>query len=112
MKGQDKAAIINMILGEWVHDENRAYHFALKRKNEYIDRLHAVIADLCRENERLISEERVLYDVEGRPHTFRRNTRGHFVEVQDLTGSPTRRRVRRRLALSDSDSDVSTDFFE
>ena len=108
----DKQAIIKFILSEWIFEENNAYHQALKRKNEYIERLHEIVADLCRENERLVSEERILYDVEGRPHTFRRNTRGHFVEVQDLTGSPTRRRVRRRLALSDSDSDTSTDFFE
>lgn len=109
---QDKANIIKFIISEWLREENNAYHQCLKRKNEYIERLHEVIADLCKENMRLTSEERIMYDHNGRPATFRRDAMGRFVEVQDLTGSPTRRRVRRRLDFSDSDSDVSTDFFE
>lgn len=108
---QDKESIIKFIISEWLREENEAYDKCLKRKNEYIDRLHHVIADLCRENERLTREERILYDHNGRPATFRRDAMGRFVEVMDLTESP--RSVRRRLDLdSDSDSDASTVLFE
>ena len=105
---QDKQAIINFLLNDWTIAENRAYDLALQRKNEYIERLQQVIAELCRENVRLTRQERIMYDRNGRPATFRRDTMGRWVEVVDLEEPPTRRRVRRRL-FSDSDSDSDSD---
>ena len=96
----DKAAQLEFCMIEWLLAESNAYAELLSERNRYIAELENRVQELLQTNERLLSQERVIYNLEGEPRVFARNGDGTFVEVIDLTNE---RNVRRRLTYEDQD---------
>lgn len=81
----------------------------LEQCHRDIDTFVTALADAQDEMERLLSGNRILYDVNGRAALFRRRRDGVFVEVQDPPPEEDIRNVRRRLNFESSDSDADSD---
>jgi len=105
----DAAAQLEFCMMEWLLAENNAFSELLCERNRLIAELEAEIGQLVEsnmrlitQNERLTSNERVIYDLDGNPTLFQRNADGVFIEVVDLTHE---RNVRRRLTYEELDND-------
>lgn len=98
----DKAAQLEFCMMEWLLAESNAYAELLNDRNRYIAELEHRVQELMQANERLLSNERVIYTLDGEPTLFARNGDGTFVEVVDLTNE---RNVRRRLTYEELDQD-------